>query len=311
MAVSGWYPDPGGSPGRYRYWDGTQWSAQTTTDPGSPPPNAQPARPGRKGTSRWPWLVAAVLVVAIVAVIVAVIVALVFRGWQSQVLTDPNPPAPSISGWNDSSPLQTASATPTPTPTPSPPPATTSQNPVGKVACAQGDPYDVQPHPADGRIHGGSLSIVQPGGDWRRDDDYARAMTWAYDVAGADEWVEPAWLAMVAVGSVHADDGFENPKQAANGILQCVASSSYYEYFTGETTEFSKPYSLQGRSGWAIRAQVRVDDPQVKASGDVVEIIVLDTGTDGELSFFAGFVPIGDQNRLKLLDTTIAGMQVA
>ncbi|QGN33414.1 DUF2510 domain-containing protein [Microlunatus sp. Gsoil 973] len=34
MAEGGWYPDPSGEPGRYRYWDGARWSAETSTDPG-------------------------------------------------------------------------------------------------------------------------------------------------------------------------------------------------------------------------------------------------------------------------------------
>ena len=31
--LTGWYPDPGGAADRYRYWDGTTWSATTTDDP--------------------------------------------------------------------------------------------------------------------------------------------------------------------------------------------------------------------------------------------------------------------------------------
>ncbi|WP_084635077.1 DUF2510 domain-containing protein [Propionicicella superfundia] len=26
MSQPGWYPDPGGAPGQFRYWDGTTWS---------------------------------------------------------------------------------------------------------------------------------------------------------------------------------------------------------------------------------------------------------------------------------------------
>lgn len=296
MAERGWYPDPGGSPGRYRYWDGSSWSIETTDDPRTAPPSA----PGvaRTRARRGPLLIGGLVLLVIIAVISVMII----RAHRSALVLDPNPPQSTVSGWNDSSPFPSAS--------PSPSPSSDSPKPRGRVACADGNPYATQSHPADGRIHGGSLSIVQPGGDWKRDDDYAREMTWAYDVAGADEYVEPEWLAMVAVGSVRAADGFRKPKQAADGLMQCIASSAYYEYFTDRKDLFSKPFRLDGRSGWAMRSQVRVDDPRVHASGDVVEVIVLNTGTPGELSFFAGFVPIGDQNRLKLLDQTIATMRV-
>ncbi|HEV2928613.1 MAG TPA: DUF2510 domain-containing protein, partial [Propionibacteriaceae bacterium] len=37
-AAPGWYPDPGGQQGHFRYWDGRGWSVGTTTDPLMPPP---------------------------------------------------------------------------------------------------------------------------------------------------------------------------------------------------------------------------------------------------------------------------------
>ncbi len=45
-ATSGWYPDPGGGQGLYRYWDGRAWSAATTTDPASAPPPQGLVNPG-------------------------------------------------------------------------------------------------------------------------------------------------------------------------------------------------------------------------------------------------------------------------
>lgn len=45
-ATGGWYPDPGGGQGLYRYWDGQAWSAATTTDPASAPPPQGLVNPG-------------------------------------------------------------------------------------------------------------------------------------------------------------------------------------------------------------------------------------------------------------------------
>ena len=45
-ATSGWYPDPGGGQGLYRYWDGQAWSAATTTNPASAPPPQGLVNPG-------------------------------------------------------------------------------------------------------------------------------------------------------------------------------------------------------------------------------------------------------------------------
>ncbi|MDT0200565.1 DUF2510 domain-containing protein [Nocardioides sp. AE5] len=43
MSASGWYPDPSGEPNRFRYWDGSAWSSETTADPNSPAPGAASA----------------------------------------------------------------------------------------------------------------------------------------------------------------------------------------------------------------------------------------------------------------------------
>ena len=37
-AKAGWYPDPGGGLGLFRYWDGKAWSAATSPNPSAPPP---------------------------------------------------------------------------------------------------------------------------------------------------------------------------------------------------------------------------------------------------------------------------------
>ncbi len=53
MTNAGWYPDPGKQPGKFRYWDGTQWSAQLSDSPHAPPPGSglgqQPMAPHTLG----------------------------------------------------------------------------------------------------------------------------------------------------------------------------------------------------------------------------------------------------------------------
>ena len=45
MSKAGWYPDPGGQQGMFRWWDGTQWTPQLTAHPYAGPPQADPAQP--------------------------------------------------------------------------------------------------------------------------------------------------------------------------------------------------------------------------------------------------------------------------
>lgn len=305
MAVSGWYPDPSGAPGRYRYWDGTRWSAETTDDPGSPPPfaGADPSADGRSGRGRSSWVAIAAVLIVIVVLAVLAVRAFSNRG---QALADPDPPSSTVSGWDDSSPLPTASPTPTPSRTPSPT-ASHSPQPKGQVACATGQPDQRQPYPNDGRIHGGGLSFSSPG--WEEADWYAQQMDWAYDVGGVMEETEPTWAALMAVGAVHTDDGFRTPRQSADGMMQCIASSAYYSDFSGRKDVFSRSITVDGHQGWALRSEILVDNPGLSVPGDTAEVIVINTGTPGQLSFFAGFVPIGDDHRTQLLDQAIADLR--
>jgi hypothetical protein len=247
-----------------------------------------------------------VLALLVVLVLVGVLVVRSLDHHDNE-LADPNPPRSTVSGWDDSSPLPTA--TPTPTPTASRTPSKDAQ-PQGRVACATGDPMLREDHPGDGRVHGGSLSFQPPGADWNEDAAYTYEMSWAYDTDGVSQLTEPAWMALLAVGALHADDGFRTPRQAADGMMQCIASSGYYSDFTGRKDVSSRSVSIGGRKGWALRSEIRVDKPGLSVDGDVAEVIVVDTGTPGGLSFFAGFVPIGDQDRIAVLDRTITSLRV-
>lgn len=63
-APAGWYPDPAGAPGRYRFWDGRAWGADTTDRPdATPPPRRQ-----------WGWWLGAGAVLLAVVVVAALVV---------------------------------------------------------------------------------------------------------------------------------------------------------------------------------------------------------------------------------------------
>ena len=60
MSTPGWYPDPGGRPGGYRYWDGHAWTSQVTGQPGGPGGQAPigsggpaPQPPARRSGRGW------------------------------------------------------------------------------------------------------------------------------------------------------------------------------------------------------------------------------------------------------------------
>ncbi len=316
MAQPGWYPDPAGTPNRFRYWDGRSWSNETTDDPaGARPAGGAPAAGGRESNRRR----LGPLILVVTALLVVVLAGFfVVRGLTAdRPIVDPGPlPSSTVSGWDDSSPTtepETPSPTPsvsrpTPTPsltrTPTPTPSPTEQ----LRACPDGQPTVRQDHPTDGRIHGGGLSFPEAKG-W--DPSSGAEFSWAYDVGEQMTMAEsPNWYANLAVGALFTGDGFDEPRRSAELVMQCVITSGLYPYFTGREPVWSKQVTVDGRPAWSIRAEIRVDDPKLDTKGDTVEVIVVDTGSPESLSMFIGAVDIGNTSLAATMDSTIENLRV-
>lgn len=302
MSMPGWYSDPAGTPGQFRYWDGQSWSEQTSSDPHSTPPPAGSPNGSPSGKARRRGLVIGVIALALILVLTGF---LVLRGMTGGgPITEPLPSS-TVSGWDDSSPLPTASPTPSTSPTPTPSPSPEPSAPI--IACPTGDPTYRTQYPSDDRVHGGGISFGNVDG-WR-DSSYSSAMSWAYDVGALDKPVQDTWFALLAVGQLRIIDGFEQPKQSAESVMQCVASSGYYPGFTGRKELSSKQITVDGKAAWSMRTEILVD-ARIDLAGDVVEVIIVDTGNPEGLSMFVGAVPIGDDDLIGVLDQTVADLQV-
>ena len=62
MAQPGWYPDPGGQQGMFRYWDGSAWTQQLSANPGG-----APSGPGGRNPAMLWAIIAGVVVLALIA----------------------------------------------------------------------------------------------------------------------------------------------------------------------------------------------------------------------------------------------------
>lgn len=287
MSTPGWYPDPGGEPGRYRYWDGTSWSAQTTGEP-----------PSERRSRRWIGPLIGGLVVIVLLAIAAVVVIRDLTG--STRLTEPVPSS-TISAWDDSSPIPTETPTPSPSPSPSP-----SQQ--QEIACPDGQPDATANHPNDGRVHGGRLSFprVASYGDPRP----KYGLSWFYDVSAQSQRTEPGWESWFAVGEIAVDPGFEDPKKAAESSMQCAVNDNWFSQFESRTDIRNEKFTIDGHDGWILASEIRVGNPSLSVEGDVVTIVMINDGRDDRLSAYVGIVPIGDAPRNQLADETLAGLRV-
>lgn len=312
MAERGWYPDPGGRAGHYRFWDGQSWGLSTTTElpGGATPPDPDPGAPKRShGTRR----VLAGTAAAVVLVLL-VVGALVLRESSSTVV-DPAPVSSATApGGGDTSAAPTPSPTPSPTPTPtltstSTPSASPTPSPSG-APCPVGDPFARQDYPRDGRVHGGSLSFPRQRG-WTEPGDQTSSFTWAYDVGETDVRVQPQWATVYAVGALSVADGFEDPRSGAELSMRCTVGSALYSNVTSRTDLVDEATTVDGYRAWTVRSEIRTYDARTSYGGDTVQVTVVDLGSPEALAFFWGSAPIGDEALTARLDQVVEQLGVS
>ncbi len=284
MSMPGWYPDPAGNPGHYRYWNGSAWSDQTTTTPQSTPapsgpggPGSTPPTPGRHG--RGP-LVAAIACIVLLAL--AITWFLNRPRTTASAPEDTNTSTPTISAWNETS-TPTPSTSKSSEPAPSQAVLTDCPDEGGSTVAVSGSD-----------LRGGGLVADQIAG-W---DKNGFTMRWAYNTQSQTDEVYSGWMSVVSLSALSVADGFEQPKASAYGVMSCFASSSYYNGFTGRKDISSEEVTISGHKAWHLRSEVYVnlpDLPQVR--GDVVDVVVVDIGDPESLGLWVSSYTIGDHSR--------------
>ncbi|HJY46020.1 MAG TPA: DUF2510 domain-containing protein [Propionibacteriaceae bacterium] len=307
MPAAGWYPDPAGVPGRYRYWDGSRWSTMITDDRGGPSPAestaggpapSEPAKrgpPGRPARRRRLGLIIAVLAVAMSAVVGGFLI-----GNFRSVVDSARPTAP-VSP-SDASPDRPPTATQTPSAT---------ATPVPLVRCPKGDPNQRARHPVDGRVYGGNLSFeAQPTFEPAALEG---RFSFAYDVLQQTLPVSqnPAWIAQLAVGQLRGSDGFvHDARNTVESLARCVITGNMYAPYVPTRGDIrSESLSINGRNGWLIESEITVDQPDLALLGDHVIFIVVRDGKNW--GFFFGAVPIGNAQLDAVLARTVRGLRAS
>jgi hypothetical protein len=272
MSSPGWFPDPGGVPNLYRYWDGQAWTNQLTSQPGGPPPAAPgqgqpggppPAAPGqgqpgaaaprRSGRG---WLIALIAI----AVAVVVVVALAVRGLSGGLggLTG----SPGGNPSSDVCPQPEADSSPT-------------------------------PQPNDGRVHSGALSYPMLPAPWGAPEPNTE-VPFGRDVLQQFVQTEktPAlsWGAAVMVGELVAGDGFFAPKDGAEIVLRCVTGTFYGNAEVTRHDTKSQAVTVDGHDGWLMESDLSFSIPGLEATNELLTVVIVDLKT-GSAGLFASSVP--------------------
>ncbi len=301
MATPGWYPDPGGAPDQYRYWDGSQWSEGTSDTPGGPPPGTGAGSPARRKLPL-PAIIGGAAGIVVIGLIVAL---LVFNPFSSERTDGPvDTSSPSKSAWNE-----TSSPSPTPTTASSGSPTNPQSSGGSAVTCPNTNGGSRQSKDVAGKLTGGGLTVSQIPG-WSTPGTLG--LTFATDVQAQRLTVTSTWFNDIAVGALRFADGFDSPQQSAEIVMQCLASSGYYDGFTSRKDLVSEAMLISHKQAWHIRSEIHVDDHEGEnIAGDVVDVIVIDSQQGEYLSLFQGSSTIGRTDIFRQVETAMSSVQVA
>ena len=295
MSMPGWYPDPAGTPGQFRYWDGSQWSSQTTSSPqsGAPQPGATPGPFGddQRRKSRGPLILVLALVLALALGAYWLIWGRNPSGKAAQ--EDTHTAAPTVSAWDEKN------KTPSATPSPSEPDPSNAQ----LVACP--DVGLTSSMSTGTTLQGGGLVADKLAG-WS-DDSFT--MNGVYDIQSQRLSITSTWVSNIGVGAVHKADGFTDPRRTAQSLMSCIATSWYYRGYTGRKDLVSEQITVSGHSGWHLRTEVHVNN-QGSIQGDTCDLVIVDTGSADTLGFFFTAATIGDTKVQAVVDAARAGLRV-
>ena len=260
----GWYPDPAGAAGLYRWWDGTHWAEVTSDSVQSPPPIAVPdgaaaeAYGAQRRTS--PLRIAAALGLGF-ALFVSASIGLGLVIWPSQ----PNPPAQRAAGAG----LPSAGGGTAPVG------YLDERSRIATIGSASlrmpGDPYVLSPDPMAIR---GVLDLLF----WASAPVHAR-----YD--GKNDWSSGVLLGRVAESSPQGDLQTE-------GTLAVHRLSTMI--FARHPTELKglkrQECAVDGRPGMVFSAQVHYSVDRLRSRYDTVTAFLVRLD-DGSLIMAASSVP--------------------
>ena len=305
-AKAGWYPDPGGGLGLFRYWDGKAWSAATSPNPSAPPPTqglvgaGTPAQGGQTGQAAYGQTGQAAY------------------GQTGQPGYGQPGQSPYGQGYGSAyanyqeiqkkkSPVGwwiaggalviviivvavlairavTGGNTGT-TGVPGQP----SQDVCPAVSTASPEPSSS--HPADGRVHGGPVSYPMLGSPWGAPQGENR-VPFGSDVQSQLVPVETDydgngsnWVASVLVGELQAGDGFFTPEQGSQIVVKCILGKFYGDNPVKSNVTVNKATNIDGHDAWLVESKLTFDIAGLQTKGELLIVAIVSAGNRSGLYY--------------------------
>lgn len=246
-APAGWYPDPGGQSGMFRFWDGQNWSASLSATAHA----ALPSWPAPLRKRRHGWMIGLIAVLVALVVVVALVV--------NRVVNAPTGPTG-------------------PGGTPS-----TAVCPPQRVESAPPQPADGRVH--GGRLSYPLLGAPWSAPVPEDDVPFGRAVlrqSVLIERAGLQEW-----LAAVLIGQLTAGDGFFSPKDGAAIVVRCVTGTFYGASEVTRVDRLNQAMTVDGHDAWLIESELGFDVPGIRAKHELLIVVIVDTGDGTAGLFYA------------------------
>jgi hypothetical protein len=296
-AKPGWYPDPGGGLGLFRYWDGKAWSAATSPSPSALPPSqglvgapqgnqggqqygqasgqttaGQPAYGQSPYGQNYGTAYANYQEIekkkspigwwiaggALVIVIIVVAVLAIRAVTGGDTGTTGVPGQPS----QDVCPAE----------------STASPEPNSN-------------HPADGRVHGGPVSYPMLGTPWGAPQGENR-VPFGSDVQSQLVPIETDfdgngtnWVAQITVGELQAGDGFFTPEQGSQIVVKCILGKFYGDNPVKSNVKVNEKATIDGHDGWLVESHLTFDIAGLKTKGELLIVAIVSAGNRSGLYY--------------------------
>jgi Protein of unknown function (DUF2510) len=316
-AKAGWYPDPGGGQGLYRYWDGKSWSAATSPNPGAPPPTQGLASIGQPASGSTVGQAGGTLGQTGTSYGQAsggfgpgsgFAPGSGFGSGSQPAYGAGNPTAyanyqqiqkkKSPVGWWIAGAalvvvivvvaviaIRAVAGGNTGIATPGGGPASQDTCPPKKTETA-----DPNADPNDGRVHGGPLSYPTLGSPWGPPVPDDR-VPFGTDVLSQLVVVEPNyapdsnWVASVLVGELQAGDGFFTPEQGSQIVVKCILGAFYGNAAVGSDVKKNEAITIDGHEGWIVESHLTFDIPGLKTKGEQLIVVIVSAGARSGLYY--------------------------
>jgi hypothetical protein len=304
-ANPGWYPDPGGGQGLFRYWDGKAWSAAVSPNPSAAPPaqglvgagttpqggltgqstygqggQAGYGQAGQPMYGQSPY----------------------GQGYDSAYANYQELQKKSPVGWWIAGAalvivivvvavLAIRAVTGGDT-------GTTGRGPVGQPSQEVCPPKETASpeapvtHPADGRVHGGPVSYPQLGPPWGPPQGEINPVPFGSDVQSQLVVDQPDydgqgnnWVASILVAELQAGDGFFTPEQGAQIVVKCILGAFYGDNPVNSNVKVNEKTTIDGHEAWLVESHLTFDIAGLKAKGEVLIVAIVSAGNRSGLYY--------------------------